>query len=241
MACSSRRSEEIGDLAAGRLTGEAADALLDHLDSCPECSREFDLAADLVALSARRGAAIFAPRRRTLVAVLAIAAAVLLAVWLGLYLGREGDSRATRLAMLASTEPLPTASLVLRASTPEPASPDYAAAMEFYAASDFPRASARLAQVVTASPDHSLANLYLGICLLQTGAVAEALGPLERAARVGEDLLRERALWFLGNARLKLGDAAGAIEAFTQLEELGGDYLPNARDRLASIREALGE
>ena len=244
MACSTERSTQIGDLAAGRIGAEAAGELLDHLERCRECSAEFDVCADLVAAADLAGARLFAGRSGAVLRwrfPIAVAAAVLLGLGLWIsFSGRGGTSR-TALARLASTEPLPAAGFVLRSDAPEGTRQAYREAMERYGKGDFAGAVERLAGVTASSPDDPLANLYLGICRLQTGAVAEATAPLERAAEKGEDLVRERALWYLGSARLALGEGEAALSTFERLADLGGDYEPNAREKVAAIRSALGK
>jgi len=87
VACSPKRSEEIGDLAAGRLGPLEAQDLLEHLEGCGACSEELDLVADLVAATAEPGGKpSVSPRSRFLspgLAVLAAAAAILaaLGIW----------------------------------------------------------------------------------------------------------------------------------------------------------------
>jgi len=235
MACTTERSTEIGEFSAGRLDAAATGGLLDHLEGCRECSAEFELVADLVAAPRF----VFERPRMRLVQrarpVLAAAAAVALAV----VIFRPGTRRPS-LEDLASTDPLPAASAVLRSETPPPRPPDYLEAMDLYAKGDFAGAASRLAAFVERSPEDALAHLYLGICRLQTGSPREAIAPLARAAEIGEGLVKERALWYLGNARLALREGEAALEAFERLEALEGDYEPNAREKVRAIREALG-
>ncbi len=244
MACSTDRSAQIGDLASGRIGAEAAGEVLDHLEACPECSAEFDLCADLVAAADQAGPRLFAGRPRAALArrlPLAVAAAALLGLGLWISFADRGGSGRATLARLASTEPLQAAGFVLRSDAPEGARQAYREAMDRYAAGDFAGAAQRLALWTASSPDDALANLYLGICRLQTGSIADATAPLDRAAEKGEDLVRERGLWYLGNARLALGEAEAALATLERLAELGGDYEPNARAKVAAIRSALGK
>jgi tetratricopeptide (TPR) repeat protein len=241
MACTTDRSTEIGDLSAGRLDAQASGALLDHLERCGECSAEFDLVADLLAAADREGPALFARGRSRIrlvhgaSALLAAAAAVLLAV----VIWRPGPG-APSLSDIASTEPIPAASALLRSEAPSPRPREYLEAMDSYGRGDYAGAAGRLVAFLEGAPADALANLYLGVCRLQTGDPGEAIAPLRRAAEGGDGLLRERALWYLGNAHLAAGDGERAREVFDRLAALGGDYEPNAREKLRAIRDAIG-
>jgi hypothetical protein len=240
VACTTQRSQDIGDLAAGRLDAAKADELLDHLERCGECSAELDLVADIVAHFERpAGARAAIPRRRLGIAVAALAAAALLAASLWILSRPHPAPRSMHLASLASTQPLPTSTFVPRSGTPLASSPAYLDAMRHYAAGEFAEAARGLSLLAEERPDDPLVNLYLGISRLQTGAAEQALAPLERAATTGEDLLAERALWYLGNAHLVLEDGEAARRTFQRLAELGGDYEPNAREKLEAIASVL--
>jgi tetratricopeptide (TPR) repeat protein len=242
MACTSEKSRLIGEFATGRIGAADAERLLEHLDSCPLCSAEFDLVADLVAVSPRAGSDFPVPRQANLFlrGILAAAAAALLiaTVW---WIADQGEDHRHRLDALAMIEPLPAVDAVLRSGKPPGENADFKAAMTFYSKSDFNAAAKGLAAVVERDPENTPALLYLGISRLQSGEVAAALQPLKRAAELGEHLLQERALWYLGSAYLLTGDGNKALVTFITLERKKGDYELNAREIIAKIREALEE
>jgi len=146
-----------------------------------------------------------------------------------------------RTSHLASLDPVPASKATLRSgSLPAEQAALFERAMERYADRDYTEAARLLRDVVTATAGHDLADLYLGIALLQTRDRAEALEPLSRAARSDAPLLRERASWYLANAHLALGEPDRAIAILEELVAREGDYEWNAADLLAEIREARG-
>ena len=115
MACTRERSNAIGDLAGGRLSAADAEDLLEHLDSCAECSAEFSLVADLVGASERQGGNISSRPRaiKLLKPVLSAAAAVLIAVTIWWAVSDRGES-GVALRSLAEKSSLPSAASMLR-------------------------------------------------------------------------------------------------------------------------------
>lgn len=239
MACRTERSISIGDFVSGHLAPEHALELLDHVETCLDCSRELDLAAGMVAAADKRGAAAFARPGRRRWLLLAAAAAGIAVV--GLYAWNRFDDVRCRRALveLASLEPIAVSDVVLRGADGISDPGLYRAAIERYAAGDFAAAETKLADLLADAPENPLFALYLGVARLQVGKAAEALAPLETAAARGEDLVQERALWYLASARLALADGPGAIEILERLVARAGDYEPNARDKLSAVRAAL--
>lgn len=225
MACDSKYSKAIGRMAAGRIGEEEAKELLDHLELCSQCSEEFDLAAGLVASSAT-----VRPMPRSF---LYAAAMVLIAGSLWWLLSLNNNS----VNSLARITPLPVAQTVLRANTLSEAAPSFKKAMEFYAQKDYANAEKMLSRTAEKTPDHPLTFLYLGIAQLMLKKETEAILSLKRAAAFGENLIQERALWYLGNAYLVLENSGDALETFMELQRLEGDYEPNAREIMTDIRE----
>lgn len=228
MACSQDHALAIDDFAAGRLDAAASEALLDHLEGCAECSASFDLVADLMRSGVPRSSLRF------IGALLASAALLLLALTLWWPMSRQG-----RFQALASADPLVQMNLVLRSGASNKDA--FQGAMEPYARSDFQAARDALSRFIAGAPDHAPAHLYLGIALLQLGEAEAATAPLQRAAELGENLLAERALWYLGNACLMLGQGEEALAVFRELKNREGDYELNARAMVEGIRENLEE
>ena len=139
--------------------------------------------------------------------------------------------------MLRSGRPVPPAGL--------------SEAMASYTEGDHAAAAGRLAEVLETSASsaplegegRALLFLYLGIARLQIGDAGGAESALRRGctepSEEGEELVRERTLWYLAQARLLLEDTDGALATLTQLEELQGDYEWNARELGARVRAAL--
>ncbi len=85
-----------------------------------------------------------------------------------------------------------------------------------------------------------LVRLYMGVCQLRLGQVKESLAIFDELADPQVALaLRERGLWYGAQARLLLGDGAGAA---LQLDQLTGSpvYGQSAPALAAKVRERLG-
>lgn len=236
MACIATRREQINALATGSLAAEPARDLLTHLEACRECSEEFDLVADLLRARPAEKAAGQEPASqpvlrlwRPLLALAAVLVAALLireAWW--------GDSRSLR--DLAQITPIAAPESLLRGSPGERGS-EFARGMAAYARGNFATAAKELRVTATRRPEDALAQLYLGIAELQTGATKRAMAPLRKAAALGTGLVAERGLWFLANASLQLGSDKPALAALETLRQLDGDYAANAEELLRALRD----
>jgi len=243
MTCSPERSEALAALAAGRLDAARALELLEHVERCAACSRELDAVAAIVAGTAPAAAPAAAQpgRRRSalprLSVAIAAAASVLFLLGLGL-LWRGSGAAPDEIAALATTTPLPASGALLRSPSDPPSGSGGATweqAMHAYAAGDFAAAAEGLDALAASGDERPLVFLYLGVARLQLAESAAAVSALERAVRDGAGLLRERALWYLGNAHLVAGDAARARETFERLEAVGGEYEVNAQQVLEAL------
>jgi hypothetical protein len=224
MACTRERSDQIAALAAGRIAADGAADLLEHLARCAPCSAEFDLAADLVQARPRA----VALRPRTWGWPLLAAAAVVVATWA---LWPRAQPRLRELAVVTAIAAPDT---VLRGGDPR-SDEQFARGMAAYRSGDFAAAAGELAAVTQRAPDDVLAQLYLGIARLQTGALLEAIAALRAAAEQGTGLVQERGLWFLANAHLLREQAGPARAALQQLRALDGDYAVNAAELLQAL------
>lgn len=235
MACTSERSQELGELAGARLGAAAAEALLAHVAGCAACSRELDLVADLLRAAPAPRAAM--PARnvpRWVWGALALAAAVALLLF---SLRARPPARAIR--DLARLAPPPVTSLVLRGQGEQGIETHFDEALAALGAGDPHLAAERLLAQLASNPDEPLALFYLGVCRLQLGEHAQALAALERATELGTDLLVEQALWYRAQARLALDEGVEARTLLLRLVELDGDYEPNARQLLAELEPLL--
>ena len=181
----------------GEFDEDPADAIREHLATCPAClelardAREFVAAlrgADPApALPPRRPAAAPRPRRAALWA--AAAAATVLAA-LGLYAFRTERQ-----------SPRP-AELVWRG---DDGSAAYDAAMEHFRAGRFEAAEAALETYVLAHPADDRARLDLAVARMRVGRTADARRELVRLAEQGDDAVRAEARKWL--AELDRGGA----------------------------------
>lgn len=233
MACTPERSEEIGELAGGRLSAAGAAGLIEHVEGCAACSREMDLVADLLHARSGSPAATWdrsAPRWAGGLFALAAAAAVLF-----FFLRSSAPER--RLRDLAQLAPPPSAGLVLRGAAQPEAGFEQASA--HFAAGDHARAASSLQALLATHPDDPLVLFYLGLARLQLGELDAAIDALRRAEEAGADLLAEQALWYRVQAHLARDEGAQARALLARLVELDGDYEPNARALLAELEPLL--
>lgn len=233
MACTPERSEEIGELAGGRLAAADAAGLIEHVEGCAACSREMDLVADLLHVPSRSLAAgrnLSAARWAGGLIALAAAAAVLF-----FFLRSSAPER--RVRDLARLSPPPSAGLVLRGDEQPGAGFEQASA--HFAAGDHARAAEGFQALLATQPDDPLVLFYLGLARLQLGELDAAIDALRRAEEAGADLLAEQALWYRSQAHLARDEGAQARALLARLVELDGDYEPNARALLAELESLL--
>lgn len=236
MACSPRRSEEIGELAGGRLAAAKTSELLEHLEACPACSAELDLVADLLHAPAFSSAA--RPSRSMLRRVGGLVALAAAAAVLFFFLRSEGPERRPR--DLARLAPPPAAGLVLRGAEGQQPETGFERGIQHLAAGDHAQAAAGFQTLLTARPDDPLVLFYLGVARLQLGELDAGLEALRRAQGLGTGLLAEHALWYQAQAHLAGDEGAAAERCLRRLVELDGDYEPNARALLAELEPLLG-
>lgn len=245
MACTPEYQSRLTDFARGELGGPEADSLLAHVFECPECSRELDLLADLTRNLSRQSAgetghdAVVIPSFRGRRNVLFSAAAlVLIALGLWAFL-LDGSHRGKgQLADLARIEPLPFVSGQLR-SPDQDGRQRFLETMELYRQGDFQQAAERLQGLLGEDPGDDKLRIYLGICHLQLHEAEAAVETLEPAVSSADELVGERALWYLGMAHLLRSDGSAAYGAFQSLRQRDGHYRLNAEDMLAEL-ERLG-
>lgn len=186
-------------------------------------------------------------RRRLRPWPLLLAAAVtLVAVWWAFH---RGPATFTD---LASLETLPYSPVDLRLAGSPTLAPIFDLGMKRYVEGDWAGAIEQLTRADrmlrshpnAGPPDQPLfipmMRLYLGVCRLRAGQVQEALTVFDELADPQVALaLRERGLWYGAQARLLLGDGAGAA---LQLDQLAGSpvYGQSAPALAAKVRERLG-
>ena len=100
---------------------------------------------------------------------------------------------------------------------PQPAHTEkFAEALAAIDQADFATAIERLSELVTETPEHAEAWMYLGVCYLETGQGPRALEALERAARAapGEAPAAAQIHYLLGVAHGASGALDRALESF---------------------------
>jgi len=243
MACTTQRLRQIESLVAGELSAETVTDLLDHVESCPDCSHALDVAAELVAAGAAARAEVTLRAAGPAIAfslrapLLALAAGILLAI--GVWTLLRPPSRAELVTRLAAIEPLPGTTAALRSGTGDRGA-WWRTAMESYERGDLRATAESLAPRAAERPTDALLHLYLGIARLELEESDLAVDALEIAARTGEGMLQEQALWYASHARLAAGDLPAAINTLERLAALAGDYELDAHEKLTQLR-ALGE
>src|SRR5581483_7024743 len=132
-----------------------------------------------------------------------------------------------------------------RASRDEAAGVAFRSAHELFDAGKFPEAAnafADVAQNYARAPFGRLAALYRGHALARQGDAAGAATAYGEylAGSVASEYLRQEALTGLARAKESTGDAAGALEAYTQAGELAGPYRTDALLAAARLHDAAG-
>ena len=246
MACSSERSDQLAQLAAGQLDASQFDALLEHVEGCASCSNELDTVALVVAgeststasgATALRALPATARRGNSLRWLLAVAAALAL-----VFLVREAlvPRSASSIAELASIEPVALIESTLRGGaigTAAEAEDAWARGQAHYRALEFGAASAAFEQAFANGDRRALVQLYLGVALLQTGDLDRAALALASAERDGAGLVAQRAAWYRVNLHLLQGDAVAARTRLVAIVAGGGDYQINAQQLLERLDE----
>ncbi len=133
-----------------------------------------------------------------------------------------------------------------RASQAEAAGIAFRGAQARFAAGKFPEAAEEFAYVLEHYPHTAygrIAGLYRAHALAkqgdQAGAVTAYGEYLAHAPAI--DYLRQEALLGLGRAKEATGDAAGALDAYTQASALLGPYHTDALLNAARLEEAAGQ
>ena len=230
-----------------RLPDTERDALELHTFECNACFEELQSLQAIRTVLAEERANRVGPRSRWLWMGLAAAAAAL-ALWAPHRVAPArvasapppgtipaADSpRDSALRELARVDPPSYVPLTLR-GTQDRAAAEFSAAMLRYAAHDCRGAVAGLRKSMESDPQAPAPAFYLGISLLATGDREGALGPLQRAASLGDTAFTESAQFFLAKADLALGRAREARQALLGVAALHGDREQETLRMLAEL------
>ncbi len=199
MTCFIAASDAPARYAAGALDASEVREFEDHLIGCAECQASVRQAATLgAALRAERPAA-----QRRLAAALAMAAAavaVLAVAWPRDAVRRLGgvDSAPGFQGLTVRADADAMASLADRG-------------MAAYVDGDYAAAARLLGEAAGDADAPPAVHFFLGVSLLMEGDAAGAATALERALRTDDDPYAPEARLYLAKARLRLGDAEGAL------------------------------
>ena len=165
------------------------------------------------------------PAWRTPALLWIAAAALLLAAGFGTWQWSRyvRDSAWRELAIEQADYPLPPSDGLAERGERSGTGDAFAQAMEPYLRSDYATAELRLSAYLRQYPQDSAAALYRGVSLLLLARQLEAIAPLGRAARVGQEPVASEARWYLAQAYLKVADSRAAAR---ELERLAGGTSP---------------
>lgn len=219
--------DRIWDAVNGLLDPAEVADLTEHVAACGACAEAWRIARD-VAAEATAAAVISFPaspsvRRPSYAWPLLAAAATLVLAVAGWRLLRDTDPPVTP-APSAQATPKPeqtsasnvpaiekapvimsaSRALVFRSTTPgDTFLDDFGKAIEPYRNDNFPEAIARLEPLARQYPDADEPPFYLGVSLLMAGRRADAIAPLQRAARGRDEAIAAQARKYLTVAQAK--------------------------------------
>ena len=129
---------------------------------------------------------------------------------------------------LASFEPppFPAEDLTVAATGAEPS---FAAAMTYYRAADYSRASVALQQATSQQPDNPEIRFYLGVSYLLTDDTRAGIRELKVAERLGDSPYQDRIHFYLAKAFLKQKDTVNAVRELNTLVDTGGNLADTAK------------
>jgi TolA-binding protein len=140
---------------------------------------------------------------------------------------------------------LQASSILVWRGKPRTAQEEYAteltAALAYYRDDNYAEAAQQLAKVVQAFPDGVEAQLYLGISRLQLQQNAEAIVPLSAAQKLGPELFREDATWFLALAYERTRDTQKALAELQRMCQRESSYSQRACTGIQELSAQPGE
>jgi predicted Zn-dependent protease len=113
---------------------------------------------------------------------------------------------------------------------------DLVDALVTYQHGEYAKAAEQLAAVTRVHPDAPDAWLYLGVARLMADRPADAIAPLERAARAAADARIDAIAWYLATAEQRTGQADRARARLENLCGGTGAFHTPACDALHALR-----
>lgn len=242
---------------AGTLEDARAQAFEEHYFDCPVCLAHVQ-AMQAVTEQLRRHP-VKIPPKKVLAwpagwRVLAAAAALLVAVWLGYrwefstpQLHNNAVHQAKPPAIASSPGESQLAEQLADLGLPpyrpsslrgEAEGARFHAGMKSYAAGDCGSAQSQLAQVPPQSPNALAARFYTGACQVKLKQWDEAAATLRGVANSGESPQQEAAMYLLAQISLARGNVDDASYHLKQVIALHGDFEQRARHQLAELGPA---
>jgi tetratricopeptide (TPR) repeat protein len=227
-------SERVTALVLGELGADESARVLEHVETCAECSRQLDFLAEVTTVAARAVPSVRARRaslgwRRWIAA----AAAVLLVA----FIAWRAFDRADDWRELADRSVPVFVAAQLRAPPPSLAT-ELEEAMHGWEQRDFTRVDAALTRFVAAHAEHAPAYFWRGVARRELGRLDEAESDLRTAAAKSQGYLREHSLWVVANLRLARGELDGTRAALRELEQLEGEFAAKAFELDERLRSA---
>lgn len=230
---------QLARLAAGELDEHEVQEVLDQVEKDEELSQELDALADVMAAVDRaRASELATPVGRPRGARLPLWLGGLAAAGLVLFLAidRRGPSRATDTAELIDHSIPPFTSTTQRSGNSGSVT-GFKEAMSAYQGRDFQAVRESLTRFLDENPDHGPALFYRGVSHSQLGMLEQAVRDFDQAAKNSRGYLHEHSLWRLANVRLAQGEIGEAQAVLLELSAMGGEFSPNAVDRLEELAE----
>lgn len=213
--------DRIWEAMGGDLDPADVAIVVDHVSSCGACAEAWRLARELKAIETTPAVIPFAPRRRAPIAwrLLAVAATIVLAVAAWQLLRQPAPPQTvstpsmkpeqTIAAVSPSIEKAPimlsaARALVFRSkAAADPFVDEFAVAIEPYKKDDYAEAVTRLDALARKYPEADEPPFYLGVSLLLSARRADAIPPLQRAAKGRDQAIAEQARRYLAIATAK--------------------------------------
>jgi tetratricopeptide repeat protein len=120
--------------------------------------------------------------------------------------------------------------------SPRAPSRDLVDALLTYEHGEYAKAAEQLTAVTTAHPDAPDAWLYLGVAQLMADRPADAIAPLERAARDAAGERKDAIDWYLASAEQRTGQAGRARARLEDLCRGSGPFRTHACDAQHALR-----
>jgi hypothetical protein len=262
MACTDKMWDLLKEFSLGNLKGDDLELILSHIETCTSCSDDLDVLASLTTVAARKGESLlemeweetrkkttgsffqdflrklrilYTPVPLPVKVLVPVAATVIVFIALGTFSYRQSE-----FGSMADLSPAPYVYSSLRIGSAE-REELFESAMRDYLEGDYDEASRALSLLVDDQEYDEKIGFYLGVSLLLSGEMDEAVLHFQRTSGSDNTQLRHKSLWYLAQAHLHKGDLAGARSRLESLAEEEGEMSERAREQLVQIMEVERE